>query len=191
VKRPQGVDPLAEVCVDTRAVFDGVLLKVHEDRVLLPDGTASIREYIRHPGAVLILAQGPDGALLFVRQFRYALGRGVLELPAGRIDPDEELLACAQRELREETGYRAKEWRHLGSIHPCVGYSDECIALFLARGLVAGDAQPDAGEFLEILHLGVAEAERAARDGQITDAKTLCALFLALPYLHSEGPEAK
>ncbi len=181
-------DPLAETGLGSQLVFDGVLLSVHRDRVRLPDGNEAVREYIEHPGAVLILAQRPDGHLLFVRQFRYAVGQGVLELPAGRIDPGEALLACAQRELREETGYVAQDWQRLGTIHPCVGYSDEGIELFLARGLVEVGAQPDADEFLEILHLSVLEAEAAARAGRITDAKTLCALFLAQPQLHATVP---
>lgn len=181
---PPPTDPLAEIGLGSQVVFDGVLLKVHADRVRLPDGNEAVREYIEHPGAVLILAQRSDGHLLFVRQFRYAVGQGVLELPAGRIDPGEALLACAQRELREETGYVAQDWQRLGSIHPCVGYSDEAIELFLARDLVEVGAQPDADEFLEILQLSVLEAEAAARTGQITDAKTLCALFLAQPQLH-------
>jgi len=178
-------DRLPETTLASEEVFDGVLLKVRRDRVRLPDGNTAVRECIRHPGAVLILAQRDDQCILFVRQFRYPVGEALLELPAGRIDPGEALQDCAQRELVEETGYRAREWQRLGSIHPCVGYSDERIEIFLARGLVEVGAQPDADEFLEILHLSIDEAEQAARDGRITDAKTLCALFLGLPYLRT------
>ena len=180
-------DPLVETTLGSEEVFDGVLLKVRRDRVRLPDGNTAVRECIRHPGAVLILAQRDDGRILFVRQFRYPVGHALLELPAGRIDPGESLQDCAQRELVEETGYQAGEWQWLGTIHPCVGYSDERIEIFLARGLVEVGARPDADEFLEILHLGIDEAEQAARDGRITDAKTLCALFLGLPYLRTSS----
>ncbi len=180
-------DPLAETTLASEEVFDGVLLKVRRDRVRLPDGNTAVRECIRHPGAVLILAQRDDGRMLFVRQFRYPVGHALLELPAGRIDPGEALLDCARRELVEETGFQARDWQRLGMIHPCVGYSDERIEIFLARGLTEVGARPDADEFLEILHLGIDEAEQAARAGRITDAKTLCALFLGLPYLRTSA----
>jgi ADP-ribose pyrophosphatase len=178
-------DPLAETTLASEEVFDGVLLKLRRDRVRLPDGNAAVRECIRHPGAVLILAQRDDGRIVFVRQFRYPVGQSLLELPAGRIDPGETLLDCARRELVEETGFQARDWQRLGMIHPCVGYSDERIEIFLARGLTEVGARPDADEFLEILHLGIDEAEQAARDGRITDAKTICALFLGLPYFRT------
>jgi ADP-ribose pyrophosphatase len=177
------IDPLAETTIGSEDVFDGVLLKVRRDVVRLPDGNTAVRECIRHPGAVLILAQRDDGRIPFVRQFRYPVGQVLLELPAGRIDPGEAVEGCARREFREETGYAAREWRRLGMIHPCVGYSDERIEIFLARDLVDVGARPDADEFLEILHLTPDEAEQAARDGRITDAKTVCALFLGLPHL--------
>jgi len=176
-------DPLEEIPLASELVYDGVLLKVRRDRVVLPDGKESVREYICHPGAVVVLAMLPDGRLLFERQFRYPLRRAFLELPAGKIDAGEGLLACAQRELREETGYDAAEWRHLGVMHPCIGYSDERIEVFLARELThVGDALDD-GEFLEILSLPVDEIMGAVREGRITDAKTIVALFLGLPAL--------
>ncbi|AGA34068.1 ADP-ribose pyrophosphatase [Thioalkalivibrio nitratireducens DSM 14787] len=176
-------DHLYEATLSSETVFDGVVIKLFRDRIRLPDGSEGIREYIRHPGAVLIVAQLPDTRLLFVRQFRYALGRSVLELPAGRIDPGEAPGDCARRELLEETGYEARDWRPLGSIHTCVGYSDERIDVYLARELTEVGAEPDDGEFLEILSLTPDAAEQAARDGRVTDAKTLSALFLALPHL--------
>jgi ADP-ribose pyrophosphatase len=174
---------LQETPLSSESVFDGVLLKVHRDAVRLPDGSDGIREYIRHPGAVLIVAQRPDGRLLLVRQFRYALGRSVLEMPAGRIEPGEDLETCARRELVEETGFEAQDWRHLGTIHPCLGYSDERIEIFLARDLTEVGARPDEDEFLQILSMDLDALEEAVRAGEITDAKTLCALFLAGPSL--------
>jgi len=178
--RPSERDPLEEVELESRPVYDGVLLKVRQDRVLLPDGAESLREYVCHPGAVVVIAILPDGSLLFERQFRYPLRRAFIELPAGKIDPGEDLLRCAQRELREETGYEALVWQYLGVMHPCIGYSDERIEIFLARNLThVGDALDD-GEFLEVLSLRPEEVIAAISDGRITDAKTITAVFRAV-----------
>ena len=178
-----GADPLEEIELESATVFDGKLLHVRRDRVRLPDGGEAVREYIRHPGAVVVVAVLPDGQLLFERQFRYPLRRAFLELPAGKIDAGEDLLACARRELREETGYEATEWRHLGVMHPCIGYSDERIEIFFARGLTHVGDELDHEEFLEVLTLTVDEALAAVDSGRITDGKSLSALFRALPLL--------
>ena len=180
---PSERDPLEETQLESSPVYDGVLLKVRRDRVSLPDGSESLREYICHPGAVVVLALLPDGRLLFERQFRYPLRRAFLELPAGKIDLGEDLLTCARRELREETGYEAAEWQHLGVMHPCIGYSDERIEIFLARGLTHVGEELDDGEFLEILSFSVDDAVRAVFEGQITDGKTIAALFRGLEAL--------
>lgn len=176
------VDPLAEREVATRRMFDGTMLKVDVDAVRLPDGRAGVREYVRHPGAVVVVAQLDDGSLLFERQFRYPLRRAFYELPAGKIDPGEDILCCAQRELREETGHAAAEWQYLGVIHPCIGYSDERIEVFLARGLEHVGHALDEGEFLEVLTLAPAIAREAVLAGRITDGKTIAALYLAEPH---------
>ncbi len=176
-------DPLEERELASESVFEGCLLKVRRDRVLLPDGKQGVREYIRHPGAVAIVAQLPDGRLIFERQYRYPLRRAFLEIPAGKIDPGEDILACAVRELREEAGYRAARWTHLGVMHPCIGYADERIELFLARDLSHVGSALDEGEFLELLTLTAEEASAAVHDGRITDGKTIAALFRALPLL--------
>lgn len=172
-------DPhLFEERIDGEAVFDGMLLHVGRDRVRLPDGAESVREYISHPGAVVMLAPLDNGKLLFVRQFRYPLRRVFLELPAGKIDPGEEPLATARRELLEETGYAAEEWRHLGVMHPCIGYSDEHIEIFLARRLKkVSDQQLDHHEFVEVIELAPDEVAEAIRTGAITDAKTITAFY--------------
>jgi ADP-ribose pyrophosphatase len=165
---------------DSRQVFKGKLLDVRLDHVTLPDGNQGVREYVVHPGAVVIIAEHDNGRLLFERQYRYPLRQVFLELPAGKIDPGEDILATAIRELREETGHSASDWRHLGVMHPCIGYSDERIEIFLARGLNCESApQLDHGEFLDLLSLSLEDALIAVRSGVITDAKTITALFWA------------
>jgi ADP-ribose pyrophosphatase len=180
---PGQLGSLEERELESEQVFDGRLLKVWRDRVSLPDGSEGGREYIRHPGAVVVVAVLPDGRLLFERQFRYPLRRVFLELPAGKIDPGEDILDCARRELREETGYEAQQWRHVGVMHPCIGYSDERIEIFLACGLRHVGHRWDEGEFLELLTLSVDEAEEAIHGGELTDGKSIAALYRCLPLI--------
>jgi ADP-ribose pyrophosphatase len=173
---PQHKD-LTEHFVSGGLVYDGELLKVRRDVVRLPDGSQGAREYIRHPGAVAIVALFDDGAVLLERQFRYPHRREFIEVPAGKLEPGEPQLDTAKRELLEETGYVAQEWTRLGSIHTAIAYTDEAIHLFLARNLSAGERKLDQGEFLETLVRPFDEALDMIRRGEITDAKSVAALL--------------
>lgn len=173
VKSGPGPADLTETELASEAVFDGKLLHVRRDRVRLPDGKEATREYIEHPGAVTIVAVLDSGELVMERQYRYPLRDHVLELPAGKIDKSEEPLATAKRELLEETGYTAREWHYLATIHPLVAYSDERIFVYLARGLALQARKLDEGEFLEVLHMPLEELLALVRAGTITDVKTI------------------
>lgn len=168
---------LKETKVDGALVYQGHFLKVQSDRVMLPDGHIKAREYIRHPGAVVVLPLLDDVTVLLERQFRYPLDRVFIEFPAGKIDPGEEALACAKRELQEETGYTATDWQFICTIHNAIGYSDEHLDLFLARGLVAGPSRLDPGEFLETFSAPLPDILEWVKTGVITDVKTIIGAF--------------
>ncbi len=168
---------LTEHFVSGERVFDGALLKVHRDVVRLPDASQGTREYIRHPGAVAVVALFDDGRVLLERQFRYPHRREFIEIPAGKLEPGEPHLDTAKRELLEETGYTAAQWRHLGVVHTAIAYTDEAIQLYLARGLQLGARKLDQGEFLEVLSVPFDEALTMIREGRITDAKSVAGLL--------------
>jgi ADP-ribose pyrophosphatase len=176
LKRSKRSD-LTEHFVAGSRVFDGSLLKVHRDTVRLPDGSEGSREYIRHPGAVAIVALFEDGSVLLERQYRYPSRREFIEIPAGKLEPGEPHLDTAKRELLEETGYVAAGWTRLGVIHTAIAYTDEAIEVFLAKGLEQRAAKLDAGEFLEVLRVPFDEAIAMIRDGSITDSKTIVGLL--------------
>src|SRR3970282_973926 len=144
-----GKSDFTEHTLSSKTVYRGRLLHVLEDEVRLSDGRIARREYVRHPGAATVVPFLDTGTVMLVRQYRYALARHFYEIPAGKIDPGETPLQAARRELREECGYEAREWRRLTTIHPCIGYSDERIELYLARGLTHVGHAPDDGELLE------------------------------------------
>jgi ADP-ribose pyrophosphatase len=168
---------LTEKKLDGKVVYDGHFLKVQRDNIALPDGKVTAREYILHPGAVVILPLLEDGTVLLERQFRYPLGRVFIEFPAGKIDPGEDPLACAKRELLEETGYTASDWQFVCTIHNAIAYSDEHLELYVARGLVPGQSQLDDGEFLETFSATVPQMLEWVKTGAITDVKTIIGTF--------------
>lgn len=168
---------LKETQIDSEVAYEGHFLKVQRDIIELPDGKRSKREYIKHPGAVVILPVLDDGSILLERQFRYPLHNVFIEFPAGKIDPNEDPLDCAKRELQEETGYTAREWHFVCTIHNAIAYSDEHLDIFLARGLTAGQAQLDEGEFLDIFTATVPEMLAWVKEGKITDVKTVIGTF--------------
>ena len=165
--------------VDGKELFTGNFLRVRRDTVALPDGGQSTREYVVHPGAVMVVPWTTDaqGALRVVleRQYRYPVAQVIIEFPAGKRDGGEDLLLCAQRELREETGYLAGEWAHACVLHPLVAYSTEFIDVWFARDLVAGARALDDGEFLDVITATPDELLQWCRDGRVTDGKTLAA----------------
>jgi ADP-ribose pyrophosphatase len=168
---------LKETKVDSEIAYDGDFLKLLRDTIRLPDGKITKREYIKHPGAVVILPVFDDGSILLERQFRYPLDRVFIEFPAGKIDPNEAPLDCAKRELQEETGYAATEWKFVCTIHNAIAYSNEHLDIFLARGLTAGESKLDDGEFLETFKASVPDMLAWVREGKITDVKTVIGTF--------------
>lgn len=170
---------LIEETVERQSLFKGKFLHAFRDAVRLPDGSISHREYVVHPGAVMIVPLVEDGCgqirVVLERQFRYPVGKVMIEFPAGKLDSGEVTWQCAQRELREETGYTARQWARAGVLHPVIAYSTEFIEIWFARGLSAGVAQLDAGEFLDVFTATPDELLLWCRDGQVTDGKTLVA----------------
>lgn len=164
---------LTEHETGSETVFRGKLLHVKCDTVRLPDGKAATREYIEHNGAVMVIPVLDTGELVMERQYRYVMRRHCIEFPAGKIDPGEAPLATGRRELLEETGYIAREWIYLTTIHPTVAYSTERILVYLARGLEHHGGKLDEGEFLEVLKLAPAALLELVRTGEISDVKTV------------------
>lgn len=174
---PDGDAHLRETPQRSEQVYKGRFLDVRRDVVSLPDATPASREYIVHPGAVMVIPLLADGRLVMERQWRHPVSRVMLEFPAGKLEPGEPPLACGIRELAEETGYRAGEWARAALTHNAIAYSTEGIEIWFARGLSLGPQQLDAGEFLDVVISSQEELEALAGAGELTDAKTLVGLM--------------
>lgn len=168
---------LIEHKTGSEELLKGGFLHAFRDTVQLPDGSTSTREFIKHPGAVMVVPLLDDGRLVLERQYRYPLHRVMVEFPAGKLDAGESTFTCAQRELLEETGYSATEWARAGMLHPVIAYSTEFIDIWFARGLTLGERKLDAGEFLDVFSATLPELLDWCRDGQVTDGKTLAAVL--------------
>jgi ADP-ribose pyrophosphatase len=179
-------DHLKETTLDSRLAYDGLFLKVFSDEVQLPNQKLANREFIKHPGAVAIVPLFDDNSVLLERQYRYPMHQAILEIPAGKLEFGEDPLLCAKRELKEETGYEAKEWIFLGKIHPVISYSTEFIDIYLAKGLVQGQATLDDEEFLDIFRATVPEISEWIKKGSITDVKTIISHYWLKDYLSAQ-----
>lgn len=168
---------LAETRITSEEILAGNFLHICRDTVRLPDGRPTTREYVVHPGAVMVVALLDDGRVVLERQYRYPLHAVMIEFPAGKLDAGEASLACAMRELKEETGYTAREWARAGVLHPAISYSTEFIDVWFARGLITGERSLDAGEFLDVFSASPGELMDWCRGGQVTDAKTLTGML--------------
>jgi ADP-ribose pyrophosphatase len=172
---PETDDQLIEHTTQREELLRGRFLHVLRDTVRLPDGGSDTREYVVHPGAVMVVPMLDDGRVVLERQYRHPMGRVMVEFPAGKLDAGEDTWTCGRRELLEETGYTAREWARAGVLHPVISYSTEFIDIWFARGLQLQQRHLDAGEFLEVFTATLDELLAWCRDGQVTDAKTLSA----------------
>lgn len=168
---------LHEKILSSRQIFKGRFLKVEQDEVQAPDGRTYVREYIKHPGAAMIVPLLPNGKVVMVHQYRHALKQVFLEFPAGKRDQGEDSLVTARRELLEETGYQAQDWKFLTTIHPVIGYSDEHIDLYFAKHLTHVEQKLDQGEFLEVIEVEPKDLMQMVFEGKVTDVKTQIAAF--------------
>lgn len=173
-------EDIVESKLKSENIFDGTLLHVRRDTVRLPNGKEAVREWIHHPGAAAVLPILPNGNVILVRQYRYPIGTVTLEVPAGKLDAaGEDPLHCAQRELSEETGYTAAQYDKLTTIATTVGFSNEYIHLYIARGLSAGKQHPDEDEFVNVLQIPFSEALNMVKSGEIVDSKTIISLMMS------------
>lgn len=167
----------SEKTISTENIFDGKVIKVEIANIELPNGKTATREIVRHKGAVGILAITEENKIILVKQYRKALEQMIIEIPAGKLEINENPEACAIRELKEETGYTASNINFIHKFYTSPGFANELIYLYEARNLIKGEAKPDEDEFVEILELSLAEVDFLITSGQIVDAKTLVAVY--------------
>lgn len=174
---PAGDHHLREEKISGEDIYGGIFLKMKRDKVSLPDGQEAVREYLTHPGAVAIVALLDDGRVLLEQQYRYPIAKACIEIPAGKLDSNEDHLLCAQRELEEETGYSAKKWSYIRRIHPVISYSTEFIDIYLAQDLVPGKSHLDEEEFLDVFAAPLEQLIAWVEEGKITDVKTTISAY--------------
>ena len=174
---PKGDAHLREERLSGEDIYGGIFLNMKRDKVSMPDGQVAVREYLTHPGAVAIVAILDDGRVLMERQYRYPIAKACLEIPAGKLDSEEDHLLCAKRELEEETGYTATKWSYIRRIHPVISYSTELIDIYLAEGLVPGKSHLDDEEFLDVFAAPLEQILSWIEDGEITDVKTTISAY--------------
>lgn len=172
-------EDLIETKLDSEDIFDGKLLHIKKDKVRLPNGSEAYREWVKHPGAAAVIPLTDAGEVILVRQYRYPIDEVTLEIPAGKLDaPGEDPLECAKRELGEETGYSATEYKFLAKLATSVGFSNEVIYIYAARGLASGQQHTDDDEFINVVKVPLAEAVEMVLDGRINDGKSITAIFM-------------
>ena len=176
---------LRELQLTSEQLCDGILLKAWRDEVRLPNGRTSVREYIKHPGAVIMVPLFADATTILVKQFRYPVGRTFVELPAGKLDGNEPAAEAVQRELAEETGHRSKTLTKIAEYYPCIGYSDEKMWLYLAEDLVSSKQEPEADEFIECMRIPFASAVDKVYAGEIEDLKSIAGILLVNQFLQN------
>ncbi|TYP54256.1 NUDIX domain-containing protein [Thermosediminibacter litoriperuensis] len=175
-----------EVTINSKNIYSGKILKLRLDEVKLPNGKTSTREIVEHPGAVAIVAIDDDGSVLMVRQYRKPVEEELLEIPAGKLEDNEDVRACAQRELIEETGYRAENLVHIIDFYTSPGFSNEKMSLFIGRNLKKAAGKADEDEYIKMEKIPFEQAVKMAYSGELKDAKTIVGLFLAYSYLRGE-----
>ena len=170
---------LEEKTINSKIIFHGELLELYRDEVLLPNGKTDNREWINHPGAVCCIPILSDGKIALIKQYRYAVKKEMIELPAGKLDKNEIPEVCALRELEEEIGYKAKNLTLLANIHPAIGFANENMWLYLAENLIKTESSLDSDEFLELIPTKLEDAVEMVWSGKITDVKTIIGLLWA------------
>ena len=178
---------LKEKTIKAKTIYEGSFLTLNRDKVLLPDGNISNREWIKHPGAICCVPILPNGKIGLIKQYRYAVKEEMIEIPAGKLDQNETPEKCALRELEEEIGYRANKLTFLTNIHPAVGFTNEKMWLYLAEKLVKTEQSLDFDEFLELIPTKLDDAVQMVWNRQITDVKTVIGILWVQKMLSGKG----